>query len=88
MNYYGISVSFRDESNLFYNPETKLLVSLPEGTYMPSSYFFARDDVKLYQDIVEKLTAEFCGAHRVKKFRLHEIRPGDKHYAEIHEEVG
>lgn len=86
MNYYGISIVFSDDSNLFYNPISQRLEILPEGTYMPSNYFFKRVNVNKHKEIVERLAQDFCGEHSVKKFRLHEIRPNDRHYEQIHRE--
>lgn len=84
MNYYGIWISFQDNSNLFYNPYLRQFVKLPEGQSMPAHFFFTMDDHTTHKRIVEEKT-HHCYMDRSVTLHLSIIRPEDPDYAPIHE---
>lgn len=82
MNYYGIWISFSDDSNRFYDPARRNFFAFPVGEPMPGHWFIREFDIERHKRIVEKLVDGFCMDHAAA-LHLSEIRPGDPDYQSI-----
>ncbi len=83
MNYFSIWISFFDNSNLFYNPRNHTIESLPEGSKMPSDWFFRARDLPGHQATCIHLAGDRYQGEPIK-YHLTELRPQDPDYAEVH----
>jgi len=79
MDFYGIWISFSDDSNLFYDPRKKEFINSPMGEPMPAEFFFFLDDLNLHKREATRLAGGFCLDHEAQ-LHLSQIRPQDPDY--------